>query len=85
MTTQKEVGVRQAAAVLGVTVDSVYRSVWSGRLPARKEGREVLIPASVVEQYRSERAARLRAQLDRLRREQLQRCREEFRSSRAEV
>jgi excisionase family DNA binding protein len=66
MAKQSEIGVRQAAAVLGVTVDSVYRSVWSGRLPARKEGREVLIPASAVEQYRSERAARLQAQLEKL-------------------
>ena len=66
MAKQNEIGVRQAAAVLGVTVDSIYRSVWSGRLPAPKEGREVLIPASAVDQYRGERAARLRAQLDKL-------------------
>jgi excisionase family DNA binding protein len=63
---ESELSVRLAAAALGITVDATYRAVWNGRLPARKVGRELWIQRAAVEQYRSEHAARLRAQLDRL-------------------
>jgi excisionase family DNA binding protein len=49
-----ELTVIAAARQLGLTLDAVYRAIYAGRLPARKQARRWLIPASAV-------AARLKA------------------------
>lgn len=51
---QNELTVIATARRLGLTLDAVYRAIYSGRLPARKQARRWLIPASAV-------AARLRS------------------------
>lgn len=40
----------EAARKLGITLDALYRLIYAGRLPARKEGRKWLISASSVEE-----------------------------------
>jgi excisionase family DNA binding protein len=45
---QNELTVIGAARKLGLTLDAVYRSIYSGRLPARKQAGRWLIPASAV-------------------------------------
>jgi len=39
---------REAAQRLGVTLDWIYRELWSNRLPGRRQGAKWLIPASAV-------------------------------------
>jgi excisionase family DNA binding protein len=41
--------VRQAAAIVGRSAETIRRWVWSGRLPARKVGRKLLIEARDLE------------------------------------
>jgi len=45
---QNELTVIATARQLGITLDAVYRAIYSGRLPARKQDRRWLIPASAV-------------------------------------
>jgi excisionase family DNA binding protein len=44
-----EMTVIAAARLMGITLDAVYRSIYSGRLPARKEAGRWLIPAPAIE------------------------------------
>lgn len=46
---QGELTVIAAARLLGVTLDTVYRSIYAGRLPARKQAGKWQIPSSAVE------------------------------------
>ena len=41
----QEVGISGAAKTLKVTMDSIYRMIWSGRLEAKKNSRQVDGPA----------------------------------------
>lgn len=45
----KELKVMEASRRLGLTLDSVYRLIYAGRLPAEKVGRTWRIPAAAVE------------------------------------
>ncbi len=47
---------REAALRLGIGLDFVYRELWSGKLPGRKEEGRWVIPATAIE----ERLARRR-------------------------
>jgi excisionase family DNA binding protein len=44
-----EITVIAAARLLGVTLDTVYRSIYGGRLPARKLAGKWQIPVSAIE------------------------------------
>ena len=46
---QKELTVSQASRTLGITLDYVYRLIYSGKLVARKSEGRWLIPVSDVE------------------------------------
>ena len=46
---QKELTVSQASQILGITLDYVYRLIYSGKLAARKSEGRWLIPVSDVE------------------------------------
>ncbi len=50
----KELTVVESSRRLGITLDTLYRLIYAGRLTARKVGRRWLIPVASVE-------ARLRA------------------------
>ncbi|HXX19871.1 MAG TPA: helix-turn-helix domain-containing protein [Candidatus Acidoferrum sp.] len=45
---RNELTVIATARELGLTLDAVYRSIYSGRLPARKQAGRWLIPSSAV-------------------------------------
>jgi excisionase family DNA binding protein len=45
----QELSVAAAARRLNLTLDAVYRLIYAGRLPARKEQRRWLIPASAID------------------------------------
>lgn len=45
---QNELTVIATARRLGLTLDAVYRAIYSGRLPARKLAKRWLIPSSAV-------------------------------------
>jgi excisionase family DNA binding protein len=45
--------VRQAAAIAGRSAETIRRWVWSGRLPARKVGRKLIIAKNDLEAIRS--------------------------------
>jgi excisionase family DNA binding protein len=45
---RNELTVIATARQLGLTLDAVYRAIYSGRLPARKQARRWLIPASAI-------------------------------------
>jgi excisionase family DNA binding protein len=46
---EQEFTVAEAARRLNLTLDAIYRLVYAGRLPARKEQRHWLIPISAIE------------------------------------
>ncbi len=58
MAKTKETGLspREAALRLSIGLDFVYRELWSGKLPGRKEEGRWVIPATAIE----ERLARRR-------------------------
>lgn len=45
---EKELTVIATARRLGLTLDAVYRAIYSGRLPARKQAGRWLISASAI-------------------------------------
>lgn len=45
----RELTAQQATRRLGITMDALYRLIYAGRLPARKERKRWLIPAQAVE------------------------------------
>jgi len=51
MAKTKETGLspREAALRLGIGLDFVYRELWSGKLPARKQDGRWFIPSTAVE------------------------------------
>ena len=54
----KELTVVESSRRLGITLDTLYRLIYAGRLTARKVGRRWLIPVASVE-------ARLKAKKER--------------------
>ncbi len=44
----EELTVIEASRMLGLTLDSLYRLIYAGRLPARKVGRKWRIPTKAV-------------------------------------
>ena len=58
---QKELTVSQASRTLGITLDYVYRLIYSGKLVARKSEGRWLIPVADVESRLKARVARNRA------------------------
>ena len=46
---QKELTVSQASRILGITLDYVYRLIYSGKLVARKSEGRWLIPVDAIE------------------------------------
>jgi excisionase family DNA binding protein len=44
----RELTIIETARKLGITLDALYRLIYAGRLPARKEGRRWMIPAEAV-------------------------------------
>ena len=56
MKNTKELTARQAACELGCSLYFVYCQLWTGKLPGRKVGKQWRIPASVVEEYLTQRA-----------------------------
>jgi len=46
---EQELTVSGAARRLNLTLDAIYRLIYAGRLPARKERRHWLIPSSAIE------------------------------------
>jgi excisionase family DNA binding protein len=46
---EQELTVAGAARRLNLTLDVIYRLIYAGRLPARKEHRHWLIPLSAIE------------------------------------
>ncbi len=57
---QKELTVSQASRTLGITLDYVYRLIYSGKLVARKSEGRWLIPAPAVESRRKSRERKRR-------------------------
>lgn len=55
---QKELTVIQASRTLGITLDYIYRLIYSGKIAARKSEGRWLIPASDVESRLKAREAR---------------------------
>ena len=55
---QKELTVSQASRTLGITLDYVYRLIYSGKLVARKSEGRWLIPVSDVESRLKAREAK---------------------------
>jgi excisionase family DNA binding protein len=53
----KELTVVEASRKLGLTLDTLYRLIYAGRLPARKADRRWLIPADAVEERLKRRGA----------------------------
>ena len=51
-----ELTVIEAARKLGITLDALYRLIYAGKLPARKEGKKWLLPTSAVEARIREKA-----------------------------
>ena len=49
MLAEQELTVAKAARQLNVTLDAIYRLIYAGRLPARKDRRHWLIPSSAIE------------------------------------
>ena len=49
MNSPKVLSVREAARRLGCTLKYIYDLVYSGRLPAQKDGQQWRIPAEAVE------------------------------------
>jgi excisionase family DNA binding protein len=49
---EQEITVAKAARQLNVTLDTIYRLIYAGRLPARKEQRHWLIPVSAIDARR---------------------------------
>lgn len=45
---RNELTVIGAARQLGLTLDAIYRAIYSGRLPARKQAGRWLIPSSAI-------------------------------------
>ena len=45
------VSVRRAAALLGVSEDSVYQKVRAGELPHKRLGRRIIIPRAALERW----------------------------------
>jgi len=54
----RELTVIEATRKLGITLDALYRLIYAGKLPARKENGKWLIPASSVEKRFKQRNAR---------------------------
>jgi excisionase family DNA binding protein len=46
----QEMTVIEAARQLGITLDALYRLIYAGKLPARKEGKKWLIEAVAVDE-----------------------------------
>ena len=55
---RNELTVIQASRRLGITLDALYRLIYAGRLPARKEDRRWLLPTEAVEARRQNQEAR---------------------------
>jgi len=53
----KELTVIEASRKLGLTLDSLYRLIYAGRLPARKIDKRWRIPADAVEARLKRRGA----------------------------
>lgn len=54
------VDIREAARVLGVAESSVYRYVQSGRLPAYQAGRNIMVEAEALKQFKPANTGRPR-------------------------
>ena len=55
----RELTVIETCRRLGITIDALYRLIYAGRLPARKNERRWLIPAQAVEaRIRAKRGAK---------------------------
>jgi len=46
---EQDLTVAGAARKLDVTLDSIYRLIYAGKLPARKERRHWVIPSSAID------------------------------------
>lgn len=57
MVQKKEFTASEAARVLKIDLAYVYRLIWSGKLPARKEGPRWLIPAGAIDARQKQREA----------------------------
>lgn len=55
-----ELTVIEATRRLGITLDALYRLIYAGKLPARKEDGKWLIPTSSVEKRFVERNTKAR-------------------------
>ena len=53
----RELTAQQATRKLGITMDALYRLIYAGRLPARKEGKRWMIPLNAVEARIKQRGA----------------------------
>ena len=49
--TRAAYSIEEAASVLGLSIRTVYRLVWSGELRALRSGRRVLIQPGAIEDY----------------------------------
>lgn len=58
MSTTEYLTVIEASRMLGVTLDTLYRLIYAGRLPAQKEDRRWRLPAHAVEARRKKQEAR---------------------------
>jgi excisionase family DNA binding protein len=46
----KELTVIEAARQLGISLDALYRLIYAGKLPARKEGKKWLLNSEAVDE-----------------------------------
>ncbi len=53
----RELTAQQATRKLGITMDALYRLIYAGRLPARKENKRWLIPSKAVDARLKQRGA----------------------------
>jgi excisionase family DNA binding protein len=53
----REMTAQQATRKLGITMDALYRLIYAGRLPARKESKRWMIPSAAVEARLKQRGA----------------------------
>lgn len=53
----RELTAQQATRKLGITMDALYRLIYAGRLPARKEGKRWMISSQAVAERLRQRGA----------------------------
>jgi len=58
---KRELTVREAAQVLGINLDTIYKLLWAGRIAATKNEGKWIIPFSAIEDRARRRAMKLAA------------------------